>query len=102
MANAQVPQEKIPERPPFNPAQGPPPVTDALNPGPQASLIEKCVKQLVQKGLSGRPYVQDFLCERYQGRIGQRAKAVGENTFIEDVLPIDSSVEYFEHFLSWE
>ena len=64
MANAQVPQEKISDRQPFNPAQGPPPVTDALNPAPQAYLIEKCVKQLVKKGLFGRPYVQDFLYEQ--------------------------------------
>jgi uncharacterized protein YecE (DUF72 family) len=41
---------------------------------------------------------QIYTEERYQGRIGQRAKVVGENTFIEDVLPIDSAVEYFEHF----
>jgi uncharacterized protein YecE (DUF72 family) len=36
--------------------------------------------------------------ERYQGRIGRRTKAVGEQTFIEEVLPVDSVAEYFEHF----
>jgi hypothetical protein len=55
MAIDKVPQEKIPDRQPFNPPKSAPQVTDALNPGPQASLIEKCVKQLVKKGLSGRP-----------------------------------------------
>ena len=64
MAIDKVPQEKVPDRLPFNPPKSAPQVTDALNPGPQASLIEKCVKQLVKKGLSGRLYVQDFLSEQ--------------------------------------
>jgi len=64
MAIAQVPQEKIQDRQPFNPPESPPQVTDALNPGPQAYLIEKCLRQLVKKGLAGRPYVQDFLYEQ--------------------------------------
>jgi uncharacterized protein YecE (DUF72 family) len=41
---------------------------------------------------------QIYTEERYQGRIGQRTKMVGEHTFTEEVLPIDSAVEYFEHF----
>ena len=41
---------------------------------------------------------QIYTEERYQGRIGQRTKVVGEHTFIEEVLPIDSAAEYFEHF----
>ena len=41
---------------------------------------------------------QIYTEERYQGRIGQRTKVVGENTFVEEVLPIDSATEYFEHF----
>lgn len=36
--------------------------------------------------------------ERYLGRLNQRAKAVGEQTFTETVLPVDSVAEYFEHF----
>ena len=35
-----------------------------VKPRSQAYLIEKCVKQLVKKGLFGRPYVQDFLYEQ--------------------------------------
>jgi hypothetical protein len=41
---------------------------------------------------------QIYTEERYQGRIGQRTKVVGEHTFIEEVLPIGSVAEYFEHF----
>jgi uncharacterized protein YecE (DUF72 family) len=36
--------------------------------------------------------------ERYQGRIGQRTKVVGKHTFTEEVLPVESVAEYFEHF----
>lgn len=36
--------------------------------------------------------------ERYLGRIGRRTKAVGEQTFTEEVLPVESVAEYFEHF----
>ena len=35
MAIEQVPQEKFPDRQPFNPPESPPPVTDALNPSLQ-------------------------------------------------------------------
>ena len=41
---------------------------------------------------------QIYTEERYQGRIGQRTKVVGEHTFTEEVLPVDSVAEYFEHF----
>ena len=41
---------------------------------------------------------QIYAGERYQGRIGQRTKVVGEHTFIEEVLPVDSVAEYFQHF----
>ncbi len=41
---------------------------------------------------------QIYTEERYQGRIGQRTKLVGEHTFTEEVLPVDSVAEYFEHF----
>ena len=88
MANAQVPQEKIPDRQPFNPAQGPPPVTDALNPAPQAYLIEKCVKQLVKKGLFGRPYVQDFLYEQKR----RNCRMVWGADFLEDQQGIHNGI----------
>ncbi len=41
---------------------------------------------------------QIYSPERYQGHIGQRIKVIGEHTFIEEVLPVDSVAEYFEHF----
>jgi uncharacterized protein YecE (DUF72 family) len=41
---------------------------------------------------------QIYTEERYQGRIGKRTKVVGEHTFTEEVLPVDSVAEYFEHF----
>jgi uncharacterized protein YecE (DUF72 family) len=41
---------------------------------------------------------QIYTEEGYQGRITQRTKVVGEHTFIEEVLPVDSVAEYFEHF----
>jgi uncharacterized protein YecE (DUF72 family) len=41
---------------------------------------------------------QIYTGERYHGRIGKRTKVVGEHTFIEEVLPVDSVAEYFEHF----
>ncbi len=45
-------------------------------------------------GWLGQIYTEDC----YQGRIGQRPKVVGEHSFIEEVLPVDSAAEYFEHF----
>ncbi len=41
---------------------------------------------------------QIYTEERYQGRITQRTKVVGEHSFTEEVLPVDSVTEYFEHF----
>jgi uncharacterized protein YecE (DUF72 family) len=41
---------------------------------------------------------QIYTEEHYQGRIGQHTKMVGEHTFTEEVLPVDSVAEYFEHF----
>jgi uncharacterized protein YecE (DUF72 family) len=35
---------------------------------------------------------------RYQSRVGHRTKVVGDQTFTEEVLPVDSVVEYFKHF----
>ena len=48
-------------RQPFNPPESLPQETDGLNPSLKNPLIEKCLKQLVKKGLFGRPYVQDYL-----------------------------------------
>jgi len=56
-----VPQEKFPDRQPFNPPESPPQVTDGLNPSLQNPLIEKCLKQLGEKELLGEPYVKDYL-----------------------------------------
>lgn len=36
--------------------------------------------------------------ERYLGRLSQRTKAVGGQSFTETVLPVESVAEYFEHF----
>ncbi len=41
---------------------------------------------------------QIYSKERYQGRISRRTHTVGGRTFVEEVLPIDSVKEYFEHF----
>jgi uncharacterized protein YecE (DUF72 family) len=41
---------------------------------------------------------QIYTEKRYQGHIRQRTKVVGEHTFTEEVLPVDSVAEYFEHF----
>ena len=35
---------------------------------------------------------------RYQGRISRRTHTVGGRSFLEEVLPVDSVREYFEHF----
>ena len=45
-------------------------------------------------GWLGQIYSQD----RYQGRITKRTKIIGGKSFIEEVLPVDSVAEYFEHF----
>jgi uncharacterized protein YecE (DUF72 family) len=41
---------------------------------------------------------QIYTEKRYQGRITKRTKIVGEHTFTEEILPVDSVAEYFEHF----
>jgi hypothetical protein len=45
-------------------------------------------------GWIGQIYSQ----ERYEGRITKRTKIIGAHTFTEEVLPVDSVEEYFEHF----
>lgn len=41
---------------------------------------------------------QIYSHDRYQGRITKRTKIIGGRTFAEEVLPVDSVEEYFEHF----
>jgi uncharacterized protein YecE (DUF72 family) len=45
-------------------------------------------------GWIGQIYSQD----RYKKRITKRTKIIGGQSFIEEVLPVDSVEEYFEHF----
>jgi uncharacterized protein YecE (DUF72 family) len=45
---------------------------------------------------------QIYTEERYQGRVTQRTKVVGQHTFIEEVLPVESVAEYFQHFPALE
>jgi integrase/recombinase XerD len=56
-----VPQANIQHRRPFSLPESPDHGTDALNHRLKNPLIEKCLKQLVKKGLFGRPYVKDYL-----------------------------------------
>ena len=41
---------------------------------------------------------QIYTPEKYDGRITRRMKNLEKNSYVEEVLPIDSVVEYFEHF----
>jgi len=41
---------------------------------------------------------QIYTKERYEGRISKRTDKVGGKSFKQDVLPVDSVNEYFEHF----
>jgi uncharacterized protein YecE (DUF72 family) len=45
---------------------------------------------------------QIYSKERYVGRINRRTNVIGGKKFIEEVLPIDSVEEYFEHFRALE
>ena len=56
-----VPQEKFQHRRPFIASASPDRETDAVTTRLKNPLIEKCLKQLVKKGLFGRPYVKDYL-----------------------------------------
>lgn len=58
-----VPQAKTHHRPPYNPPESPDQETDALTPR-KNPLIEKWLGQLAEKGLFGRPYVQDYLYDQ--------------------------------------
>ncbi len=61
MAIEHVPQEKSQHCRPFGASESPYRETDAVTPRLKNPLIEKCLKQLVKKGLFGRPYVKDYL-----------------------------------------
>jgi len=63
MAIAHVLQENFVDLQPFNPPENPDQETDALTPR-KNPLIEKWLRQLAEKGLFGRPYVQDYLCDQ--------------------------------------
>jgi len=41
---------------------------------------------------------QIYSKDRYEGRTTKRARIIAGKTFIEEVPPVDSSKEYFEHF----
>ena len=41
---------------------------------------------------------QIYSHDRYQGRITKRTKIMAGKSFTEEVLPVDSVEEYFEHF----
>src|SRR5665811_12554 len=45
-------------------------------------------------GWLGQIYSQ----HRYQGKITKRTKIIAGKSFVEEVLPVDSVEEYFEHF----
>ena len=49
-------------------------------------------------GWIGQVYSQG----RYEARITRRSKSVGGQTFTEEVLPVESVGEYFEHFRALE
>ena len=41
---------------------------------------------------------QIYTKERYEGHIGRRTNTVGGKSFVEEVLPVESVQEYFQHF----
>lgn len=41
---------------------------------------------------------QVYTPERYAGRITSRSRKLGKKSFVEEILPVDSVSEYFEHF----
>jgi integrase/recombinase XerD len=63
MAVEHVLQENFVDRQPFNPPENPDQEMDALIPR-KNPLIEKCLGQLAEKGLFGRPCVQDYLYDQ--------------------------------------
>jgi hypothetical protein len=57
---------------------------------------------LVRMGTASDRYAgwlgQIYTASRYPGAIKNRPKLVGDQTFTEQVLPVESVAEYFEHF----
>lgn len=45
---------------------------------------------------------QIYSRSRYEGRMSRRRHSVGGRTFTDEVLPVDSVAEYFEHFAALE
>jgi uncharacterized protein YecE (DUF72 family) len=41
---------------------------------------------------------QIYSADRYEGKISRRTKKMGRRSFVEEVLPVESVEEYFEHF----
>ena len=78
---------------------------EAMPPKPAADLEKFKFRHLhpqVKIGTASDRYAgwlgQIYTEERYQGRIEQRTKVLGEHSFTEEVLPVDSVAEYFTHF----
>ena len=78
---------------------------EGMPPAPSADIERFRFRHLhpqVRLGTASDRYAdwlgQIYTAERYQGRITRRTKVVGEQTFTEEVLPVDSITEYFEHF----
>jgi len=76
-----------------------------MSPAPLADLEQFKFRNLhpqIRMGTASDRYAgwvgQIYSEERYRGRINQRTKVVSEHTFTEEVLPVDSVAEYFEHF----
>jgi hypothetical protein len=65
-------------------------------------LLFRHLQPQVRMGTASDRYAgwvgQIYSAERYHSRIGQRTKVIGERTFTETVLPVESVAEYFEHF----
>ena len=76
-----------------------------MSPSPSTDLEQfqfRNLHPLVKIGMASDRYAgwigQIYSEERYDGRIGQRTKLVGEQNFTERALPVESVAEYFEHF----
>ena len=76
-----------------------------MSPKPSVDLVQFKFRHLhpqVKIGTASDRYAgwlgQVYSAERYLESIKQRTKVVGDHTFTERVLPVESVVEYFEHF----
>ena len=74
---------------------------DKKNPGQEKFQFRELHQNLFMGTASDR-YAgwmgQIYSKERYAGKISRRAKKVGGKSFREEVLPVESVEEYFEHF----